>query len=140
MPNKKGFVYVDVLMNGLAVGTLVVVLALMGVQSAIAIPRWARSHDRARLAMITRDLENLAAREAIHYADRSSYSVSPKALRFKSSKGVKVAIVADAKGWTATATHTGLSDTEACTIYVGRAPSAATPVRPERPGEVACTQ
>ena len=50
-------------------------------------------------------------------------------------------IAANTSGWSATATHDALGDSEGCAIYYGDGGSAPTvgTATPTQPGEMACT-
>jgi hypothetical protein len=93
----------------------------------------------ARYEVLRRDLEELRARQAIHFADELRYSSSPEALRFMASPEVVVEIVASGWGWAAAATHPGLEDGAGCALYSGHAVPPGDPTEPPRPGEVVCT-
>ncbi|MDH3206655.1 MAG: type II secretion system GspH family protein [Gemmatimonadota bacterium] len=140
MRNTKGFVLVEALMNGLAVGALLAVLALMCVQSAIALPRWTEARTQAHFNVLEWDLENLRARQALHFADQQRYSSDLEALRFTPSSGVELEISASPWGWSATASHSGLSTSEGCAIFVGTALPPDAPVMPAHRGAVTCSE
>ncbi|MDX1493918.1 MAG: type II secretion system protein [Longimicrobiales bacterium] len=131
---------VEVLMDGLAVSALLVVLALMGVQSALAFPRWSESREESHRTTLRWELENVVAQQALHQADGMRYATSLEELGFEPSPGVEVEVVASSWGWSATATHEALGDDEGCAVYVGAALPPVEPVMPTRRGEIACTE
>lgn len=126
-------------MDGLAVSTLLVVVALMGVQSLITFPRWSESRDQAHHSVLRWDLENLHAQQALHFADLGAYATSLEELGFTPSEGVRVTLAASPRGWSATAEHRRLDKGQGCAIFAGVAPGPTTPLTPERRGHVACT-
>jgi len=139
MRNEQGFVVVELLMQGLIVAGFVLVTSMVGLHSAVAISTVSASKDQAHFAALRWDLENLDARQAIHYADERSYSSSSTELGFTPTEGVTVSIVASPWGWAATATHVGLGSGEACAMHFGATAAPESPVVPSQPGELVCT-
>jgi len=137
---KDGFSLIEVLMDAVAISALLVVVALIGVQSALALPRLSEAREAAHREAMRRDLQNLAAHQAIFHADRRSYAPSTEALAFETSRGVEVEVLASPSGWWATATHAALDDGAGCAIYVGEATPPTDPVTPARAREIACTE
>ena len=139
MRNDRGFVLVEVLMDGLAMCALLVVVANMGVQSVIAFPRWSESRMEAQVSVLGLELENLHAQQALHFADRGVFATSLEELRFVPSDGVRMSLTASPDGWSATARHDGLDPSHGCAVFHGAALAPTHPVRPVRRGRVACT-
>ena len=139
MRNNDGFVLVEVLMDGLAVGALLVVVTLMAVQSAITLPRWSESRSQSHLTAVRLEAENLYARQALHLADAGTYAVTLDELGFDPSPGLRVGLAASPSGWSATLTHSQLDPSQGCAVYVGSALPPHGPVSPPRPGRVTCT-
>lgn len=140
MGKKNGFVLVEVLMDGLAVGALVTVIALMGVQSALAFPRWSASRQESQREALRWELENLVAQQALHQADRGRFAASLEELDFRPSDGVVLEVVASTRGWAASALHEDLGADQGCAVYLGSALPPEDPVRPRRRGEIVCTE
>lgn len=131
MRDNKGFTLIE----------LLIVVVIIGILAAIAIPKFSATREKAYFAAMKSDLKNLASQQEIYYSDNYSYSTVQANLGFVSSSGVNANIpVGDATGWSATATHSALAATEGCTIYYGSA-SAVTlgTATPTAPGEMACT-
>lgn len=139
MRNDHGFVLVDMLMDAVAVGGLVAVVALMAVQSVLAFPRWSDSREQAHLDALRWDLENVTAHQALYRADHGTYAASVAELGFRPSEGVDVSIAASRWGWSATAAHRELPEAEGCAMYVGTALPPDAPVTPSRRGQISCT-
>jgi prepilin-type N-terminal cleavage/methylation domain-containing protein len=129
MRNNKGFTLIE----------LLIVVVIIGILAAIAIPKFSATREKAYFAAMKSDLKNLASQQEIYYADNYAYSNSATALTFVASDGVTVGIGASASGWSASATHSALGATEGCAIYYGTATAPSSPVAPTAPGEVACT-
>jgi len=130
MRDTKGFTLIE----------LLIVVVIIGILAAIAIPKFSATREKAYFAAMKSDVKNLASQQEIYYADHYSYSNSKTSLSFTNSEGVNVAIGATTSGWDATATHSALGTAEGCAIYYGTAtaPSVGT-ATPTAPGEVACT-
>ena len=131
MRDNKGFTLIE----------LLIVVVIIGILAAIAIPKFSATREKAYYAALKSDLKNLSSQQEIYYSDHYSYTTSTTALGFVQSEGVRVAVgTGDSDGWSATATHAGLDSSEGCAIYYGTVGSPpTTPASPTAPGEVACT-
>ncbi|GIW52652.1 MAG: hypothetical protein KatS3mg081_2007 [Gemmatimonadales bacterium] len=130
--NRKGFTLIE----------LLIVVVIIGILAAIAIPKFANTKEKAYVAAMKSDLRNLVSAQESFFADSMVYATasctSPNAcspLNFTPSAGVTVNITANSGlGWSATATHTG-TQTQ-CGIGIG---SEANPVvASAAEGEPAC--
>ena len=130
MRDTKGFTLIE----------LLIVVVIIGILAAIAIPKFSATREKAYFAAMKSDLKNLASQQEIYYADHYSYNASTTALTFTNSEGVNVAIAATSSGWDASATHSALGTAEGCAIYYGTVGTVPTkPTTPGASGEVACT-
>ena len=129
MRDKKGFTLIE----------LLIVVVIIGILAAIAIPKFSATRDKAYFAAMKSDVKNLASQQEIYYADNYSYTTSTVDLAFVESEGVNVAMTASTSGWSATATHDALGSAAGCAIYYGSATAPTSPTTPSAPGEVACT-
>ena len=127
--NKKGFTLIE----------LLIVVVIIGILAAIAIPKFSATREKAYFAAMKSDLKNLASQQEIYYADNYAYTSTAATLTFVSSEGVTVGIAASSSGWSASATHSALGATEGCAIFYGTATAPTSPTTPGSPGEVACT-
>ena len=110
---------------------LLIVVVIIGILAAIAIPKFANTKGKANAAALRSDLRNLSVAEEAFFYDSLHYSTDTASLRFRASPGVIVTIVTGATGgWAATATHP-LSYPFQCQIYAG----AITPPPPLAPQE-----
>jgi type IV pilus assembly protein PilA len=115
---------------------LLVVVVIIGLLAAIAIPKFANSKDRAYMAQMKTDLRNLATAEEAFFYDSASYTTSFTKMNYYSpSVGVTVVInQATAQGWAATAT--ALNTYHQCALFSG----IATPPPPATvEGQISCT-
>lgn len=98
---------------------LLIVVVIIGILAAIAIPKFQNTKGKANAAALRSDLRNLAVAEEAYYFEAKSYSSDTAALKFRPSPGVIMSIsTATAGAWVATATHP-LSYPLKCTIYYG---------------------
>ena len=128
MRNDKGFTLIE----------LLIVVVIIGILAAIAIPKFSATREKAYFAAMKSDLKNLASQQEIYYADHYSYTSAASALTFVASEGVTVGIAASSSGWSATATHSALGSSKGCAVYYGTATAPSSPASPGSPGQVAC--
>ncbi len=126
--------------RGFTLIELLIVVVIIGILAAIAIPKFSATREKAYFAAMKSDLKNLASQEEIYYADNYSYSTSTADLAFTNSEGVTVAITASTSGWAASATHSALGGSQGCAMYYGTAsaPTVGT-ATPTEPGALVCT-
>jgi type II secretion system protein G len=120
--NRKGFTLIE----------LLIVVVIIGILAAIAIPKFANTKEKAYIASMKSDLRNLVTAEEAYFADSVKYTSNLGTL-FTTTSGVSTpTITVTADGFTANVTHT--TTTETCSIYVGS--TSLTPANKE--GEPKC--
>ena len=108
MQNRKGFTLIE----------LLIVVVIIGILAAIAIPKFANTKSKAYITAMKSDLRNMTTAEEAFFSDSSHYSTSLTAINFKQSTGVGVPVIATGAGyWSATVTHTQLAG-KTCGIAV----------------------
>ena len=130
--NNKGFTLIE----------LLIVVVIIGILAAIAIPKFSATRERAYFAAMKSDLKNLATQQEIYYADFYTYTATQLDLGFVSSDGVNVLVPqATNQGWAATATHDALdAAADGCSIYYGDATAITLgTATPTAAGELLCT-
>jgi len=126
MRDNKGFTLIE----------LLIVVVIIGILAAIAIPKFSATREKAYYAAMRSDLKNLASQQEIYYSDNYTYTSDEDALGMSESTAVYVAIGGvTSTGWSATSTHNGLATTDLCAIYYGDA-SAVAPA--DQAGAIAC--
>jgi prepilin-type N-terminal cleavage/methylation domain-containing protein len=104
MRNKKGFTLIE----------LLIVVVIIGILAAIAIPKFANTKDKAYVAAMKSDLRNLATYEEQYAADNNGKYFSGTASNVSPLQGftpsqnvtiVVIAVTAPQPSWTGTATH-----------------------------------
>ena len=104
---RKGFTLIE----------LLIVVVIIGILAAIAIPKFADTKRKAYVTAMKADLKNLVPAGEAYFSDNNSYTGFPAAPT--GSAGVTLAVTASATGWSATATHDNLGSGVTCAIYVG---------------------
>ena len=98
---------------------LLIVVVIIGILAAIAIPKFQNTKGKANAAALRSDLRNLAVAEEAIFYDSVKYSTDTASLKFRPSPGVVITIVVPPTGgWAATATHP-LSYPLQCQIFFG---------------------
>jgi type IV pilus assembly protein PilA len=123
---RKGFTLIE----------LLIVIVIIGILAAIAIPKFANTKSKAYRTAMKSDLRNLVTAEEAFFSDSARYvTYDTTKLKFQPSTGVSAPnIVAGAGFWSATVTHAQLPG-ESCAIASGTAnPLVATAAE----GEPAC--
>ncbi|MFZ5625021.1 MAG: type IV pilin protein [Gemmatimonadota bacterium] len=128
MASRKGFTLIE----------LLIVVVIIGILAAIAIPKFSNTKERAFVAEMKSDLRNLATAQEAYLGDNATYysgAVPSPALTYNPSGANVVTITsASGSGWAATASNPNTSRT--CALFVGSAPP---PPPATTEGLVACT-
>ncbi len=123
--NRKGFTLIE----------LLIVVVIIGILAAIAIPKFANTKEKAYIASMKSDLRNLVTAEEAYFADSVKYTTTVGAggVTFNVTTGNNnptLALTTD--GWTATISN--INTTKTCAIFIGS--TAITPATKE--GEPKC--
>jgi prepilin-type N-terminal cleavage/methylation domain-containing protein len=116
MPDRKGFTLIE----------LLIVVVIIGILAAVAIPKSTTTKHKAKLASIKTDLRNFMAAEEAYYADRKTFgnaaALQAAPYRFRLSPGnAFTASAGAAKTYSATVRNASISGTgtKSCRISVG---------------------
>ena len=110
--DTRGFTLIELLM----------VVVIIGILAAIAIPKFRNTKEQAYLSKMKGDLRNLATAQEAYSSDNGAYYNGPipaAGLVYNPSQGVTLAVAnVTATGWAATAASPGLT-ARTCAIYFG---------------------
>ena len=124
MRSTKGFTLIE----------LLIVVVIIGILAAIAIPKFANTKEKAYIAGMKADLRNLVTAQEAYFADNVTYASVLTNLNYNVSSGNTVSISsATGTGWAATSSNN--ATTKTCGIFVG---SATAPVTGQNEGAPAC--
>jgi type IV pilus assembly protein PilA len=108
--------------QGFTLIELLIVVVIIGILAAIAIPKFANTKEKAVVASMKSDLRNLASAQESYWVENRTYygGVLPApVIQFSTSSGVTVTMVtATDAGWSARATGLPLTTTQ-CVIFYG---------------------
>ena len=122
--------------RGFTLIELLIVVVIIGLLAAIAIPKVANTKQKAYVAQMKSDLKNLATAQEAFFYDSTFYTTSLAALNnFNASTGVTLTILAATPGgWSARAVHA--QTPRQCVLFEGNA-AAVAPATIE--GQITCT-
>jgi type IV pilus assembly protein PilA len=116
---------VSIVRRGFTLIELLIVVVIIGILAAIAIPKFASTKGKAYFAGMKSDLHNLTTAQESFFYDHSRYSVALDSLQFNTSHGDVVVITeASVNGWSATATNPE-SYPHLCAMFIGTAAAVA---------------
>ncbi len=109
--NHKGFTLIE----------LLIVVVIIGILAAIAIPKFANTKEKAYIASMKSDLRNLITAQEAYFSDNNSNYAQGTAnlgTNYKPSSGITVTISGTTNtGWNGKATSANTAKT--CTIALG---------------------
>jgi prepilin-type N-terminal cleavage/methylation domain-containing protein len=115
MRSRQGFTLIE----------LLIVVVIIGILAAIAIPKFANTKEKAVVASMKSDLRNLASAEEAYWVENRTYyggAIPNAAIPYQTTQGVTVTVVnATDAGWSARATALPLTTTT-CVIFYGTTP------------------
>ena len=111
--NRKGFTLIE----------LLIVVVIIGILAAIAIPKFANTKEKAYLATMKSDLRNLITAEESYFGDNTAYTTALPATMYAVSTGDAGPTItvagSDYQAWVSNA-----NTTRTCAIYIGTTPLA----------------
>ena len=124
MLNRKGFTLIE----------LLIVVVIIGILAAIAIPKFSNTKEKAYIAAMKSDLRNLVTAEESYFSDTNVYgNLTDLATYYNTSAGVVVGVTPNAGiGFWAQADHPGT--VQSCRIHINDTPIVAPAVTEGAPG------
>ena len=108
--NRKGFTLIE----------LLIVVVIIGILAAIAIPKFAATKDKAKLASVKTDLRNMMTAQEAYFSDFSTYTGSLSSQLFQQSSGNTFTVSGTTQSFTATVTNASITtNPKQCTVTVG---------------------
>ena len=107
--------------QGFTLIELLIVVVIIGILAAVAIPKFQNTKGKAYAASLKSDLKNIASMQEDYFYYNETYAGTVSALSFSSTNGVTINIVeADGRGWSATSTHPAAFPLT-CAVFYGQA-------------------
>ena len=107
--------------SGFTLIELLIVVVIIGILAAIAIPKVSSTKEKAYVASMKADLRNLATAQEAYLYDFATYyngAIPSSGFDFNVTQGVTIQLQnVTVAGWAATATHG--QTTQECMIYIG---------------------
>jgi prepilin-type N-terminal cleavage/methylation domain-containing protein len=106
---RKGFTLIE----------LLIVVVIIGILAAIAIPKFANTKQKAYITAMKSDLRNLVTAEEAYFADSSTYTQTVASLKFQSTNSVSAPSITTGTGlWYATVSHTQIASPFQCGVGI----------------------
>lgn len=109
--------------RGFTLIELLIVVVIIGILATVAIPKFAATKDKSKLASIRSDLRNIMTAQEAYWADHTTFATLAAlqaSTNFTFSTGNAAAITASASGYTATVSNSSITSAlDECSVSVG---------------------
>ena len=111
--------------RGFTLIELLIVVVIIGILAAIAIPKFSATKGKAQITAMKSDLHNVSEAQEDYYYYNQQYASSLAPMNVTLSNGVSLSIMqADGAGWSAQATHPQAIGVT-CAVFYGGAAAVA---------------
>ncbi|MDZ4258588.1 MAG: prepilin-type N-terminal cleavage/methylation domain-containing protein [Gemmatimonadales bacterium] len=108
--NRKGFTLIE----------LLIVVVIIGILAAIAIPKFAATKDKAKLASVKTDIKNVMTAQEAYFSDWNAYANTIPSTLFTPTVGNTLTVAGSTSSFSATVVNASISGTpDQCTVTVG---------------------
>lgn len=106
--------------SGFTLIELLIVVVIIGILAAIAIPKFAATKDKAKLATVKTDLRNIMTAQEAYFSGYATYTSTIPTTLFAPSTGNTASHSGTSSSWTATVTNSSITtNPKQCTVTVG---------------------
>jgi type II secretion system protein G len=106
--------------QGFTLIELLIVVVIIGILAAIAIPKFAATKDKSKLAAVRSDLRNIMTAQEAYYIDWTTYTSTLSTTVFQPSNGNTMSVSGTSASYTATVTNASITvDPKKCQVEVG---------------------
>ena len=109
--------------RGFTLIELLIVVVIIGVLAAIAVPKFQNTKGKANAASLRADLRNLITAQEAYFYDNAAYTSNLSDLNLRVTTGVTITFgTATSGGWSARVTHPMAWPIQ-CAVFFGSAPA-----------------
>jgi prepilin-type N-terminal cleavage/methylation domain-containing protein len=111
LKNRKGFTLIE----------LLIVVVIIGILAAIAIPKFAATKDKAKLASVKTDIRNIMTAQEAYFSDAGNgYTSALTSTMFQPSAGNTFVVAGSASSYSVTVTNPTITVApKQCSVVVG---------------------
>ncbi len=118
LSNKKGFTLIE----------LLIVVVIIGILAAIAIPKFANTKEKAYLTAMKSDLRNLVTAEEAYFAEYAAYTDALNSNQYRLSTGVTNLTINVTTGGFSASVAFPTGTTKTCQIVIGSGANDGEPI------------
>ena len=105
--------------RGFTLIELLIVVVIIGILAAIAIPQFSSTKEKAFDATAKSDVRNAQAAMESYFVDNQAYNTAALSTGFTTSQGISITSAGSAQGYAVTASHSGSGNTFYVSVGAG---------------------